>query len=55
MGESKRGFASLTYNSPFPLKTNRISGVFKRGGSLSFQNIPLPLNKGKGDKGGWGH
>jgi len=29
--------------------------VFKRGISPSFQNFPLPLIKGKGDNGGWGH
>jgi hypothetical protein len=46
----KRGEASLKISL---LWVNNV-GVFKRGASPSFQNPPLPLIKGKGDKGGWG-
>jgi len=43
----KRGFASLRLSLFW---VNNV-GVLKRGVSPSFQNLPLPLIKGKGIKG----
>jgi len=44
----------MVANTELEWKLGRYSRAFKRGASPSFFFFPLPLDKGKGDKGGWG-
>jgi len=47
----KRGYAPLKH----PHVTNPEQGELKRGEASLIYPFPLPLDKGKGDKGGWGY
>ncbi len=62
-GESKRGAVVTTGNKPLDMligsfrgtrSLNILIGSLRGTKSLS-HHLPLPLIKGKGDKGGWGY
>ena len=52
--EYKRDFVPLPHPSPSPLEERDTKGKSKRGFASLIAPFPLPLVKGKGDKGGWG-
>jgi len=54
--EFERDFVPLSPPPPSPLFGWRdTKGELKRGEASLIYPFPLPLDKGKGDKGGWGY
>ena len=53
--EFERDFVPLSPPPPSPSKERDIKGESKRGEASLIYPFPLPLAKGKEDKGGWGY